>query len=132
MLLFSSRATGIINKRRVCFERDEVSPALTGSREKRVEGHIDPLVRESKKQTLRCPLFPINYCLMLIKEGGMGHVMKHNYSLQHFPSMSLVPPPLVLSEEAARAVSRVKQAKMSPQPFKGGRGEQGEGRHLPE
>lgn len=35
----------------------------------------------------------------------MGHVMKHNYSLQHFPSTSLVPPPLVLSEEAARAVS---------------------------
>lgn len=48
--------------------------------------------------------------------------MKHNYSLQHFPSTSLVPPPLVLSEEAARAVSWVQQAKMSPQPFKEGTG----------
>lgn len=35
----------------------------------------------------------------------MGHVMKHNYSLQHFLLASLVPPPLVLGEEAARAVS---------------------------
>lgn len=49
-----------------------MSPALTGSRVKRVEGHIDPLVLESGKQTLQCPLFPINYCLMLIKVGGMG------------------------------------------------------------
>lgn len=47
--------------------------------------------------------------------------MKHNYSLQHFPSTSLIPPPpLVLSEEAARAVNWVQQAKMSPQPFKEG------------
>lgn len=71
-----------------------MSPALTGSRVKRVEGYIDPLVLESGKQALQCPLFLINYCLMLIKVGGMGHVMKHNYSLQHFPSTSLVPPPL--------------------------------------
>lgn len=35
-----------------------MSPALTVSQEKGVEGHIDPLVLESEKQTPQCPLFP--------------------------------------------------------------------------
>ncbi len=38
------------------------------------------------------------------------------------PRRALFPPPLVLSKEAARAVSWVQQAKMSPQPFKEGTG----------
>lgn len=35
----------------------------------------------------------------------MGHVMKHNYSSQHYPLMSVVLVPLVLSEDVARAVN---------------------------
>lgn len=98
-----------------------------GEQRERVEGHIDPLVLESEKQTLQCPLFPINYCLMLIKEGGWGMLWNIIIHCSISPSSSLVPPPyptppLVLSEEAARAVSWVQQAKMSPQPFKEGTG----------
>ena len=59
---------------------------------------------------------------MLIKLGGMGHVMRHNYSSQNFPSMSLVPLPLVLSKDATGTVNWLQQEKMSPQPFKEGTG----------
>lgn len=98
---------------------------IDSEQRERVEGHIDPLVVESKKQTLTCfpsllpTLFPINYCLMLTKEGG-GTLWNIIIHCSISPRRALFPPPLVLSEEAARAVNWVQQAKMSPQPFKEG------------
>lgn len=97
------------------------------AKRKGLKGILTLLFWKAKSRLLSAPCSPINYCLMLIKErGGWVHVMKHNYSLQHFPSTSFAPPPplspLVLSEEAASAVSWVQQAKMSPQPFKEGTG----------